>query len=437
MIGIIGAGITGLTAAWYLKEKGIRFRLYEAADPAGGVIQTRQEGPYRLEYGPHTVQMNDAIYPLFEGLGLDHQLIPPLPQARKRYVLRDGRYRALPTGPGNLLGSRALSLGAKIRILREPLNRSMGPAGESVDQFFRRRLGDEITDYLVTPFVGGIYAGDPRNLDMAAAFPALPQWEQEHGSLLKGMIRSRKGRTHSGAYSFYGGMGTLTKTLRQRLRFELRPGHKLLSIAPRGRGFQLTFPKRNIYVDQLLLCCPAHQLPEIFEADFPGLAAHFSRIPYAPVSLVHTAYKRAHIAHPLDGFGALHNRLEVSETLGTLFVSSLFPGRCPRDEVLLSSFVGGAIYPEKAEADEADLLQAVQADHRRFLGASEPPVFQEIMRWPQGIPQYTRAAAGAQQQIEANAPAGMWFGGNWIGGISVPSSIERGQWLAAQTGLSG
>ncbi|MEO1451939.1 MAG: FAD-dependent oxidoreductase, partial [Bacteroidota bacterium] len=119
MVGIIGAGITGLVAAWILKQNGVPFRLYEASDQAGGAIQTLKTGPYRLEHGPHTLQLNDEIFPLLESLELDSQLIAPRPYAAKRFILRDGRYQALPRGPKDLLFNPALSPHAKWRVLRE------------------------------------------------------------------------------------------------------------------------------------------------------------------------------------------------------------------------------------------------------------------------------------------------------------------------------
>ena len=185
MIAIVGAGITGLYLGKLLQDKGLDFRLYEAKENPGGNIATLREGPYLMETGPNSVRMNANFHHLTEDLGLGGDLRFTDAKAGKRFVLKNGKYRPIPSGPGSLLFGSFFKFREVLRILKE---RRIAPGqveNETVDAFFRRRFGDPIADYLVGPFISGIYAGDSRKLLIGEAFPKVLEWEHSHGSVLK------------------------------------------------------------------------------------------------------------------------------------------------------------------------------------------------------------------------------------------------------------
>ncbi|MEO0471567.1 MAG: protoporphyrinogen oxidase, partial [Bacteroidota bacterium] len=213
MIVIIGAGITGLVLGHYLQKAGKDFRILEASQRSGGNMQTQQIGPYLLEAGPNSLIMNDAFFALLQELNLEKEIQYADPQAKNRYVLRGGQYKKLPAGPPSLIFSKTFSLQAKRQILGERHKKAQHIPDESVDHFFRRRLGDEITDYAVYPFISGIYAGDPKQLLIAEAFPQLTEWEKDFGSILKGFIKGRTPQQHKGTFSFKNGLKSLTERL--------------------------------------------------------------------------------------------------------------------------------------------------------------------------------------------------------------------------------
>jgi len=431
MIAIVGGGITGLYLAHLLHKQGIDFHLYEAQDYFGGNIASHQVGPYQYETGPNSLRMNAHFHHLLQDLNLLDQVCYTDPKAKKRYVLRDGRYQPMPMSPPSLLFGKFF----KFRDLRRLWGERKRPAEalpeETVDAFFRRRFGPLVADYLVGPFVSGIFAGDSKALRMGSAFPQVKAWEMEHGSVLKG-FRTRKKSEHKGIFSMQQGLGQLISAMADRVKPHLSAGHALRSLEKSGNEWKLEFDQGTIAADQVVLALPAYATAALLAEKHSEFSQHLMAVEYPSTSVVISAYKRSQVAHPLDGFGALNNQVEPVQTLGTIFSSSVFPGRCPEDEVLLTTFIGGSRHPEQARLEDESMLEAVLQDHQQFLGIEGKPVFTRIVRWEKAIPQYTAAAVPAQEMVGQMEAEGIFLGGNWTGGISVPACLEKAQLLCEQ-----
>src|SRR6185295_2615181 len=198
-VAIIGAGITGLTAAWKLQQQGIAVTVYEAGDRAGGVIQSVRQHGYLAESGPNTIlETAPEIPALIRDLGLEPRRTYASAAAEKRYLVRDRKLIALPGSPLGFFRTSLFSADAKLRLLREPFI-APAPASreENLAEFVQRRLGREFLGYAINPFVAGVYAGDPHHLSVKHAFPRLYNLEQRYGSLIKGQVlgaRERKRR---------------------------------------------------------------------------------------------------------------------------------------------------------------------------------------------------------------------------------------------------
>lgn len=430
MVSIIGAGITGLVAADGLHSKGIPVQVFEGKDRVGGNIYSHREGPYLLESGPNSLLINDALFRWLKSLRLSSTILWPKPEAKYRYVLKEGKYHRIPGGPVSLLGSPLLGLGSKVKALKALRKTSGSGADDTVDAFFRTRLGDEITDYLVYPFIAGIYAGDPAQLLVDQAFPQLRQGEASQGSFIRAMMRQRKGQVHTGSMSFPGGLGRLCQALERRLEGQIHLDQAVEEVSAHPRGYALSMPDGGWVSRHVIIATPAYAAGQMLQSLNPGLARALHQVYYPPVAVVHTAYPRTEVAHPLNGFGALHNRLEPSFSLGTLFSSSIFPGRCPADEVLLTTFVGGTLAPEKALLPAAQIQEGVTEDHRRLLGVTGAPTFQQVYVWEKAIPQYDARILDVQPYLEPLEKEGLWLAGNWVGGISLGASIQRGRQIA-------
>src|SRR5580704_2961938 len=188
---VVGAGISGLATAYALQKSGIETVVIESAARPGGVIQSVKRDDFLLEYGPQSFSGNSTLSTICRDLGIDGDLLLADPKA-PRYILIDGRLRAVPMGPG-LLTSPFLGGGTRLAILRDFLGKSAPPSDdESIANFIRRKFSPVLLDRLVGPFVSGIYAGDPEKLSARAAFPILHEAELASGSVLRGAFKARK-----------------------------------------------------------------------------------------------------------------------------------------------------------------------------------------------------------------------------------------------------
>lgn len=441
---VVGAGISGLAAAWWLARQGADIHVLESGSAAGGAVTSRREDGYLVESGPNSMLVNSFELTLMLGeLGLSDQIVAAAPNASKRFICRNGKLVAVPMGPGAFLTTPLFSAGAKLRLLSEPFRRRpKNLAEESLACFVRRRLGAEVLDYAVNPMVAGVYAGDPRRLSIQAAFPALADWEARHGSLLKGAIKSRADKRARGQIpfksvliSFRDGMGKLVDALGQPLtgRIHLQSAPCAINQVEDGT-WEVAWQAHDGSESRetfsaLVLAVPAHALrtlplPQSVCDSLYGLGD----IAHPPIASVVLGYRAADVEHPLDGFGYLVPEVEGRKVLGTLFSSTLFPQRAPDGHVSLTTFVGGRRQPELAGLPRDELLGLVTAEHREMLGCRGQPVFSQLTKWQRSIPQYD---IGHPQILEQAVAAekqfpGLHLCGNYRGGIAVGQCLMNG-----------
>jgi len=244
---VVGGGISGLACAARLQQLGVPVALLESSDRFGGLIRTFENDGFLFESGPQSFQGTDTLLGLIRDLGIEGELCTANPRA-PRYVLRHGRLQKIPLSPQAVLTSSLLGVGSRWKIVSEPFKKTAPPREEeSIAQFVRRKFGHEILEYLVSPFVSGVYAGDPERLSLRAAFPSLEEWEREYGSVLRGAIKSRGGNGESKSApplcSFRHGLSTLTRSIAAKLGPDAQMNARVevitRSTAADGGGFQL------------------------------------------------------------------------------------------------------------------------------------------------------------------------------------------------------
>ena len=439
-IAIIGGGLTGLTLAYYLQKAGVAYDLFEASERAGGNLHSPYPpGGYQLEAGPNSLLLSAELEELLAELGLADQIQEAALVSQHRYVLRGGRYRALPASPPALLSSSFFSWKTKLRLLGELLRRPTPPVpGETVAAFFERHFGPEVVQYAVNPFVAGIYAGDPAELLLSLTFPQLAALETQHGSLLRGLAKGPKA-TRRRTVTLRGGVQTLTDALAARLtHLHVGTGVKELAInasPASGPTYQLTFdsqePATKNYTT-IALALPAYAAAGLLRPLHPAAAAALAAVPYPPMALVYSAYDRAAVGHPLAGFGALNPRVEGTYSAGSVWTSSLFPDRVPAGQVLFTSFVGGSQFARQAEEPEATQLAAVDAELRRLYDISEAPRWQGRYYWARSIPQFGAPLAAARAAVAPLAAQGLVAVANWQAGVSVPDCVKYARKVAGE-----
>ena len=482
-IAVVGAGITGLTAAHELTKAGHAVAVFEARSEAGGAIRTVQRDGWLVEAGPNTLLLRDrSLDGFFSEAGLDRELQVANPEAEKRFIVRGGRPHALPQGPLGAVFTPIFNFPGKLRVLWEPfVPQNRTNPDETLDSFARRRVGQEFLDYAVNPFVGGVYACAPEDLCVRHALPRLWRLEQNHGSLVKGSIALMRAKRKSGErtkarlVSFRGGMQTLPATLARRLGDAFRPNTEVVGLERGAVAWRVhwrahdgssteagtsaakpTFSdtggtpvppdpadKRGMGVppmsgsadfDQVILTTSAPALARLEIGGATPLAT-LAAMPYSAVVSVALGFERNAVPHPLDGFGMLVPAKENRRILGSLFSSTLFPGRAPEGRVLLTTFVGGR-QPALAALPEAEIEQIVRAELGELLGVRAEPVFRQLSRWPQAIPKYTVEFGQFAATMDAfeRDHDGLFLAGHFRNGISRSDCLAAGRAVAARLG---
>jgi len=449
---VVGAGISGLTAAWELQRAGASVEVVDEASRAGGVIGSRRRDGVLYELGPNSsLDTTPLVNQLLDEVGIRDQRLNASSVADTRYIVRDGRLTALPTAPAAFLTTPAFSLAAKMRLAAEPFIKPLPPdVEESIAGFVRRRLGREFLDYAIDPFVAGIYAGDPERISVPGAFPRLHALEQKYGSLILGQIKGARERRKNPetaknvakSFSFREGMQTLTDAIARRLE-HVSYDVRVASVARDADGtftvdgVQRGAPWRR-RARAVVLATPAYATAGIVERLAPDASRALGEIAYAPVAIVATAYRRSDVAHPIAGFGVLVPKVEQRRILGSLFSSSMFENRAPEGTVILTTFAGGRRNPDVAALPDGALVETVRADLAALVGAKGEPLWAQVTRWPRAIPQYDlghRERLARVERAEAAIP-GLWFCATYRGGVSVSDCIKNGYATAEKVGAA-
>lgn len=415
---ILGAGISGLTLAWALRKKwgaSLHLTVVDRQDRVGGWIRTRHEGGFLFECGPRGLRPSLPLLSLIEELGLQQEMVAADPVAKRRFLRFKGRLEPFPQ---NLL-----------QFIRSPLTRPLlphllaewrrprGTDEESIDAFFRRRLGAHAAEILAGALTRGIFAGDPKRLSAAACFPELVALEQRHGSLTKALLARLRRPARQGMrtplVSFKAGMEVLPLTLQRRTEAVWLLGEKIARIEALPEGLRLQGPGGSIMADRLFCCLPAYALAELLpESDLSQL---LRAIEFLSLTLVHLGYDEA--AMPFNGFGYLVPPGESHDLLGVVFDSQTFPHQISRSGARLT-----AMLPYTPQGAAALALKAVRED----VHLSALPCHVHTEQVQRAVPQYT---LGHRENREAARQAAAAFSdrltllGNSYDSPAVPSLI--------------
>lgn len=444
---VVGAGLTGLSAALAFRKMGWQVTVLEERNDPGGVIRTIQKDGWLVESACSSLQLKSELMEriITEEAGLSSEMLEPGKEARTRYIVRNGAPVAVPFGPLSFIKTPLWTAKGKLRFFGEAfVPRSPNSHQESIAQFVTRRCGPEFYNYGINPLVSGIHAGDPERLSIRLAFPKVWELESRHGGLIKGAIAGmlkgkKKPRYRKRLISFRNGMQSLPQAMASKLGDCLRLQARILSIRQASANrwdvsFQTDTGQTTLTADCLLITVPLWCLNRLpLPAPLLSDLLPLQKVEYAPVATVALGYKREQVAHPLDGFGMLVPTAEKRRILGTLFHSTLFPNRAPDGHVLLTTFIGGMQNPQYADQHEGALADLAHAETDALLKIYGQPVFRSIRRWPKAIPQYHTdydQYLAVLSQIERAWP-GLVLAGNFRGGIAAGDCLVNG-WETAE-----
>ena len=457
---VVGAGITGLCAAQALRTDGVdKLLVTETRDEVGGNIITRNERGYIWEEGPNSFQPNDFVLKAAVDAGVADELVFGDPTAA-RYVFWEGELRKVPSSPDTAVFGTLLSPWGKVRAGLGAVGiKSPAPEGveESVEQFIRRNLGDEVFYRLIEPFCSGVYAGDPTKLSMKAAFGKIHVLEEKGGSLVGGALKLMqekkdtpppardpslptppKGQTVG---SFREGLQTLPRAIARGLGDAVRTSWTLRDVDRVGTEYALSFdtpegPTR-VKAKAVVMTVPSYTAAELLRREIPDAHSQLLSFFYPPVGSVVLSYPREAIRDSMFGedgrmnaFGELHPRTQGVTTLGTIYSSSLFPGRCPDGEVLLSSYIGGTLNQGILDQSEDELAAQVDKDLRKMLLKPDAPAptVVGVRTWQKAIPQFGKghldALDAANAAVEDAGYEGFFLSGNFKSGVALGKCVE-------------
>lgn len=442
---IVGAGLTGLTLAYYLKQAGKNIQLLEKQDRTGGVIHSITENGFTYETGPSTgVVSSLEIAELFEDLA--NKCEPEIAEksAEIRYILRNGKWTALPSGLFSAIGTPLFSLYDKFRILGEPFRKPGTNPDESIAELVKHRLGQTYLDYAVDPFISGVYAGDPNKLITRYALPKLYNLEQNYGSFIKGSIKKAKEPKPQGSekitkkvFSLKGGLSALTDAMTEKIGNEfISTSCENIKIAPAKTGFQISYTNsenKNIEIQakQVITTIGGYALPEVLPFIPNEIIKPIKNTNYAKVVQAAVGFNNWN-GKPLVGFGGLVPGKEKRNMLGILYPSAIFKNRAPENGALLSVFMGGSRHPEMLDKSDEELKTIIIQEIESTLGKQNKPDLVRIFRHEHAIAQYditTGKRLEAIQQIE-NQYKGLILAGSIRDGIGMSDRVKQAKQLA-------
>jgi oxygen-dependent protoporphyrinogen oxidase len=443
---IIGAGISGLAAAWELKQRGRRPLVLEQSGRPGGVIVTERAGGFVIDAGPDSILVQKpAAVDLCRELGLGEKLLPTTPP-RTAFVMRnrqltelpEASFLGLPTKVGPFAKSRLFTWPGKLRMGAELLKPKRAYLDESIGSFIRRRFGREAVDYLAEPLLAGIHAGDVDQLSVHSLFPRLVALEQSHGSVLRGLSAAMAGapRSTNGAFvSLPDGVAELPETLAGALGHEcIRYNTRVVQISG-ASPYKLTLDTdASIYTDRVIVSVPGWAAAPMFNSLDLTLARLCAEIPYASSATVFFGMRRDQIAHPLQGSGFVVPRVERRALMAATWVSSKWPGRAPDGYALIRGFLGGATNPGILDRSNEALAALAFDELKALLGITGAPGLTRVYRWHRATPQYVVGHADRLRQIEARLSKlpGLFLTGSAYRGTGMPDCIADGRATAAQ-----
>lgn len=462
-VAVVGGGISGLAAAYRLKERAdvsgqkIDIKVFDGSSRPGGVIETGHHNGILWEGGPDSfITEKPAALALARRLGMADDVISTnrayqqsfVALGRRLHPTPEGFYLLAPSKLGPLFKTKILSWPGKMRAAMElflPARKTTGD--ETLASFVRRRFGQEVLDRLAQPMVAGIYSADPETLSLQATFPRFLDMEAK-GGVIRGLLAARRraaqlpskgtsGPRYGLFATFKKGVGSLVDVLVSRLDPTTFCGNSTVTRLDRigggsgdshpGQGpWRLTINGTQLVeVDAVVLAIGSPHAGKLLSSSAPDLSALLAETPYGDVATVNVVMRRRSVRHPLNGFGFVVPATENRAVTGCTFSSVKFPGRAPEGAVLLRAFVGGAAL----RSEDGPLLDRVIFDLTEFLGLSEKPLWTELRRYPAAMPHYLLGHVDRVKRIyeQVQNISALALAGNGYFGIGLPDCVASGE----------
>ncbi len=456
-VAIIGAGISGLSAAYYLERErragaDLQWTLYEAGDRLGGVMRTDHVEGFLVEAGPDSfLTEKPAAAQLCQDLGIADQLIGSNDELRKTFIVLRDRLIAIPDGlmfmvPTKIwpiLTTPLFSLGSKLRMAREWFQRETAAEDESVATFVSRHFGEEMVERLAEPLLAGVYGGEADQLSVRAVLPRFAEMERNHGSLSRAMLAARReGKMRHTPRPLFtslrDGMQQLVDAIGATLDAAVvQKKSPIAKVARSGTNWRVSRGRNAVAeFDAVILAVPAYHAAKLLRESSQELAEQLARIRYSSSVTVALGYEAKALSSRErgaldDGFGFLVPAIEGRRILAATFVRNKFPHRVPDGGLLLRVVLSGGSGEGNGllELSDEQILAAVRHDLKQILGLRAGERFARVYRWRQAMAQYDVGHLERVAEIERlrQQLPGLRLAGNAYSGIGVPDCIRTGK----------
>lgn len=456
---IIGAGITGLSTAYYLQEKAgdeIDFIILEKRDRPGGVIVTERIDGFIIEGGPDTfVSEKPWTVKLSKELGIEDRLLNSNEDIRKTFIFSDGKLRELPEGIMMMvpikvipfLKSDLISWPGKIRACLDLFLPRKNYEDESLESFVKRRLGKEILEKIAEPLIAGIHACEPENMSLKSTFPRFIEYEKNYGSLIRGMLAAKKEmetwknnkseKKLTFFMSFKGGMQELVDALVSALAKNIFLNKKVTRVDKIETSETIKYlvhveGNSPILADAVVFTTPSYITAKILGELDKSLANKLNEITWVSSATISLGYKKSDINHPLKGFGFVVPRVENRKIKAVSWNTSKFNYRAPEGYVLLRCFIGGPRKEDYVDLDDESLIKLAREELKEIMGIDAEPVITRVYRWKKEMPQYKVGHSERVKAIEemSSKHPGLYITGSSYYGVGIGDCIRCGELTA-------
>ncbi|MFN8657403.1 MAG: protoporphyrinogen oxidase [Candidatus Obscuribacterales bacterium] len=450
---IIGAGITGLSAAYYLRQRWSRedldVTLLETGATAGGVIKTHRGDGCLMEFGPEAfLTSKPAALDLIEDLGIGSRLLPTSQINRRTMVARKSALHNLPDGfvmfaPSGWRPWALTTLLSPLGKARMALDLVIPPRqneeDESLAEFVRRRLGGQALERLAQPLIGAVYGGNPELLSARCTIPQMVRYEAEHGSIIRGLAkqnRNQKGASGGPRYGLFASFDEGMQVLTDELVSRLAPGSLLLNTAAeyvvpgiRSQWQVSCAGGRSFAADAVIICTGANRASDLLSSVDSNLSQKLKSIRAVPAVLINLLFESEQILSRLQSFGFVVPASEKCVISACTFSSVKFAGRAENGKTLLRIFLNAQQFERCADWDDERMVSEVMAELGRYLSLKGKPIESCVVRHRDVLPQYD---VGHQKRIQEtlstlSTHAGLFLAGNSYHGMGIPDCIASGK----------
>ena len=442
-VAVVGGGISGLAASYYLSRKGIPSTLFERRARLGGLIRTDRLHGCLVEGGPDSWLAEKRWMAQFvDELGLGTQIIGSNDRRRRTFVVRDGRLVPLPDSMRMLAPSRPwqvattalLGPAARVRMALEWFHRPAKREDRSVADFVRDHFGADAVEYIAQPMMAGVYGAPPERVSARHAVPRFVEYEARYGSVLRGTFRNRHRKPDGPLFlTLRNGMGSLVGALERRLAGHCRIVRERVAELRRADDrWSILLDSGNFAADIVILAVSAREASRLSGRVDRALADLLGGIDCRPSTVAAFTYPAEGFGHALDGFGFLVPRAEGGAVAACTWMNTKFAGRAPDHSVLLRAFMAGRSAEWAAGASDGSVARRADRELRRWMEFEGELTGSKVYRWEGAMPVYAVGHDRLMRSIDERLGAvpGLFLAGNGYSGLGIPDCVRRSRRIA-------